>query len=177
MNGPVFGRRHAQVLRAVAAEIADGCKIHLVGYLRYGETGILEIGNDDGGGGAVDMGGDTVSGDAFYRVRQIFRRDMELCGIVAHIALRAGFTALYEIEKFPGDVAGAVRGEDVLIEPGMKFKQVVNHRFQKAAHHFGIEPVFRMVHPLADAVDVADKNFRFGRRHPDDRVGEKAHTS
>ena len=69
----VLAGRKAEVLGAVAAEVAQRCEVHAVGYLREREPLIIEIFFQDGYRVAVDEAADAVAGDAFDRGGEVFR--------------------------------------------------------------------------------------------------------
>ena len=69
----VLAGRKAEVLGAVAAEIAQRCEVHAVGDLRKRKPFVIEIFFQDRHRVAVDKAADTVAGDAFYRGGKVFR--------------------------------------------------------------------------------------------------------
>ena len=86
---PILTGRLTEVLGAVAAEIAQRGEVHAVGDLGEREALVIQKAFQDGHGGTVDITADTMAGHAFDRGGEIFRRDVQPLGIVAHLALGA----------------------------------------------------------------------------------------
>ena len=77
------------MLGAVAAEVREGGKIHLFGYLGERQALIIQIVFQDRHGVSVDVGGDTVTRHTLDGGGEVFGRNVQTLGIIAHIAFCA----------------------------------------------------------------------------------------
>ena len=109
MSCSIGAGAYAQVLGAVAAEVAQGSEIHEVGNLCQGQAGIVQVFLQDGDGVTVDVGHDTAAGHPLDCGRQVFLAHMELAGIPAHFPMGAGSPFGQEAHQFANDESRPLR--------------------------------------------------------------------
>ena len=116
------------MLGAVAAEIAQRGEVHTVSDLGEREALVVQKAFQDGHGGTVDVTADAVARHAFDRGGEVFRRDVQPLGIVAHLALGATDAGVEQVGQLTDDVGGAVAVSVGGLALGMRLEDVVHHR-------------------------------------------------
>ncbi len=104
----VVARRHAQVLGAVAAEVAQRGKVHAVANLGERQALVLEKAFENGHSGAVNVGRDGVPRESLDGSREVLGRHVEALGIVVHAALGDAHASAEQLHEQLHDIAGAV---------------------------------------------------------------------
>ena len=166
----VVAGRLAEVLGAVAAEIAQRGEVHPVGYLRERQAFVVEVFLQDGDRGAVDEAADAVTGDAFYGGGEVLGRYVEALGIVADVALGAADACGEQVGQLADDDGGAVAVGVGGVAAGVELEDVVHHRQAEASHHLAVEEQVAVVEAVAQPVEVLKQDFRLTVVNLDDGV-------
>ena len=166
----VVAGRLAEVLGAVAAEVAQGGEVHAVGNLGEREALVVEVFLQDGHGGAVDEAADAVPRHALDGGGEVLGRDVEALGIVAHVALGAADACREHIRQLTDDVGGAVAVGVGGLAPCMELEDVVYHCQAEAPHHFAVEEQVAVVKSVSQAVEVLQHDGRLAVVDFDDGV-------
>ena len=173
----VVAGRLAEVLGAVAAEVAQRGEIHAVGYLRERQALVVEVFLQDGHRGAVDEAADAVTCDALDGGGEVLRRYVKPLGIVAHVALGAADAGGEQVGQLADDDGGAVAVGVGGVAPGVELEDVVHHRQAEAPHHLAVEEQVAVVEAVAQPVEVLQQDFRLTVVDLDDRVLVEADAS
>ena len=166
----VVAGRLAEVLGAVAAEIAQRGEVHPVGYLRERQALVVEVFLQDGHRGAVDEAADAVAGDALDGGGEVLGRYIQSLGIVADVALRAADAGGEQVGQLADDNGGAVAVGVGGVAPGVELEDVVHHRQAEAPHHLAVEEQVAVVEAVAQAMEVLQQDFRLAVVDLDDGV-------
>lgn len=151
---PVLAGRLAEVLRAVAAEIAQGGEIHQLRYLGERQAFVIQIFLYDGYGGAVDVTADTVTRHALDGGGEILRRDVQPVGIIANLALGAADARGEQVHQVLDDNGRTVAVHVGSIALGMRLEDVVHHCEAEAPHQLAVEHQVAVVHAVAQTAEV-----------------------
>ncbi len=76
----------------------------------------------------IDKVGHAKTCLAAYRVGEIFGRDVELCGEIAHAAPPFADARRQQIHKAPDDIRRTVGRAHCVVARGMELEQIVHHR-------------------------------------------------
>ena len=150
----IFLRRHSQLLFAIAAEVRQGLKIHHLSNLRNGETLVVEQVLEYGHGMAVDIRGDAVTRHSADSGRQVFGRDVEPPGIIAHLALGAADSRREQIHQTADNIARPLGMPGGAVMLGVKLKNIVHHDQAETSHDSVVETQVGFVHTLTDTAYV-----------------------
>lgn len=162
------------MLSAVAAEITQRGEVHAVGDLGEREALVIQKAFQDGYSGTVDVTADAVARHAFDRGGEVFRRDVQPLGIVAHLALGAADASGEQVGQLTDDVGGAVAMGVGGLTASMELEDVVHHRQAEAPHHLTVEEQVAVVEAVAQSMEVLQQNLRLAVVELDDRVLVKA---
>ena len=171
---PIFAGRLTKMLGAVAAEITQRGEVHAVGDLGEREALVVQKAFHNRHGGAVDITADAVARHAFDRGGEVFRRDVQPLGIVAHLALGATDAGGEQVGQLTDDVGGAVAMGVGGLTASVELEDVIHHRQAEAPHHLTVEEQVAVVEAVAQAMEVLQQNLRLAVVELDDGVLVKA---
>ena len=156
----VVAGRLAEVLGAIAAEIAQRGEVHPVGYLRERQALVVEVFLQDGHRRAVYEAAHAVARDALDGGREVFRRYVETLSIVADVAFRAADAGGEQVGQLTDDVGGAVAVGVGGVAAGVELEDVVHHRQAEAPHHLAVEKQVAVVEAVTQTVEILQQDFR-----------------
>ena len=162
------------MLGAVAAEIAQRGEVHAVGNLGERQALVVQKAFQDGHSGAVDITADAVACHAFDRGGEVFRRDVQPPGIVAHLALGATDASGEQVGQLTDDVGGAVAMGVSGLTASVDLEDVVHHRQAEAPHHLAVKEQVAVVEAVAQTMEVLQQDFCLTVVELDDGVLVKA---
>ncbi len=125
---PIFARRLTKMFGAVATEITQRGEVHAVGNLGERQTLVVQKAFHNGHGGAVNITADAVASHTFDRGGEVFRRNIQPLGIVAHLALGATDAGGEQVGQLTDNVGGSVAVEIGGITLCMRLEDVIHHR-------------------------------------------------
>ena len=89
--------------------------------------------------------------------REVFGRNVEPTGVVAHVALGAADTCREQCHKLLHYVGGAVSMRVGGVALGVSLEYVVHHCEAEAAHEFAIELQMTVLHTVAEAMEITEQ--------------------
>ena len=156
----VVAGRLAEVLGAVAAEIGERGEVHVVGNLGERQAFVVEVFLQYGHRGAVDEAADAVPCHALDGSGEIFGRDVEALGIVAHVAFRAADAGGKQVCQLPDDICCAVAVCVGGLALGVELEDVVYHGQAEAPHHLSVEEQIAVVEAVSQTVEILQHDGR-----------------
>lgn len=166
----VVAGRLAEVLRAVAAEIAQGVEVHLVGDLGERQALVVEFLFEYRHRGTVDEAADAVACDALDGGRQVLGRHIQPFGKVAHLALGTADAGVEQRQELLDDIGRAVAVGLGGVAAGVELEDVVHHRQAETPHHLAVEEQVAVVEAVAQPAEVLQQDFRLAVIDLDDGV-------
>jgi len=171
---PIFARRLSEVLGAITTEVTQRGEIHAVGDLCEREAFIVQKAFQDRHGGTVDVTADTMASHAFDRSGEVFRRDVQPLGVIAHFALGAADAGGEQVGQLTDDVGGAVAVGIGGLTASMDLEDVVHHRQAETPHHLAVKEQVAVVEAVAQAMEVLQQDLCLTVVELNDRVLVKA---
>ena len=150
----VFAGGLAKVLGAVAAEVREGGKIHVFGYLGERQALVIQIVFDYGHGVTVDVRADAVASDPFDGGGEIFGRYVQPLGVIAHIAFCTADSGSEQRHELFHNIGRAVAVGIGSVALGMRLEDVIHHRQAEASHQFVVEEQMAVAHAVTKTVEV-----------------------
>ena len=170
---PEIHRIRAQVFLHEACEIRRRGEVELVADFGQGEALVAEQAADSQCGVARNP---VVGGEAAHLLRhfgEIFRRDAELVGIVAYLAVSVEVAVLQQSKKAVHDLGGLRRDLVVAVEFNVEVEEVDNHALDGVDHRLAVEVVVREREPPLDVVEVEGAHLLLLGVEPHDGIVEQ----
>lgn len=138
----------------IAGEIGRRGEAEHVGDLNKREVLVAQESGDVEHGVTVDPEVGTIATYTFCHLGEILRRDAELGGIVAHLAVGAVVTAIEHRHELPHDLSIVTAHRRVAIEVGVEVERIEDERLHSVDDGVVTKMIVGVGHAIVDVDDV-----------------------